>query len=107
MPFDKTTASERTSHQRYENMVRGKHKPCTSLEHSSGRYLMITFLLRYRRKPYRGAVSSYCAMALRTSTIPPFPLPRSSTSSRLAYLSRNLFHRHDKISVSLKNEYNG
>lgn len=29
-------------------------------------------------------------MALRTSTIPPFPLPKISTSSLEAYLSRNL-----------------
>jgi hypothetical protein len=33
----------------------------------------------------------YWAMLLRISTMPPLPRPSSSTSSRLAYLSKNLF----------------
>lgn len=59
-------------------------------EQPSGRYLIKTFLLRYLKKPYRGLVSSYSATLFRTSTIPPDPRCRSSTSSRLAYLRRNL-----------------
>lgn len=51
---------------------------------------MTTFLRRYLRNPYRGDVSSYWAILFRISTMPPLPRPRSSTSSRLAYFSRNL-----------------
>lgn len=56
---------------------------------------MITFLRRYRRRPNNGDVSSYEAMLLRMSTVPPLPLARTSTSSRLVYLSRNLYGGHD------------
>lgn len=49
-----------------------------------------TFLRRYLRKPYRGDVSSYSAMAFWISGMPPLPRPSRSTSSRLAYLRRNL-----------------
>lgn len=49
-----------------------------------------TFLRRYLRKPNRGDVSSYSAMAFRISGMPPLPRPSKSTSSRLAYLRRNL-----------------
>lgn len=64
--------------------------PCISREQSSGRYLTMTFLLRYRRKPYSGLSSSKPAMTFRISTMPPFPFSSSSTSSRLEYLRRNL-----------------
>jgi hypothetical protein len=64
--------------------------PCISLEQSSGRYLMMTLRRLYLRNPYNGDFSSYWAMLLRISTMPPLPRPSSSTSSREAYLSRNL-----------------
>lgn len=67
------------------------HPPWIKREQSSGRYLISTFLLRYLRKPKRGDVSSYSDMAFRISDTPPLPRPSSSTSSRLAYLRRNLF----------------
>jgi hypothetical protein len=75
--------------------------PCTNREHSSGRYLIKTFLLLYRRNPNSGDVSSYWAIAFRISTIPPFPRPSTSTSSRLAYFRRNLFQGEKKISIRL------
>ena len=53
---------------------------------------MMTFLRLYRRKPYRGDLSSYWAMLLRISTMPPLPRPSISSSSRLAYFRRNLVH---------------
>jgi hypothetical protein len=59
---------------------------------------MMTFRRLYLRKPYSGDFSSYCAMLLRISTMPPLPRPNSSTSSRLAYLSRNLFRTHGQHS---------
>lgn len=64
--------------------------PCTNLVHSSGTYLMTTFLRLYLRKPNRGDSSSYPAIAFRISTIPPLPRPSRSTSSRETYLRRNL-----------------
>ena len=61
-----------------------------SLEQSSGMYLMMTLLRRYRRKPYKGCGSSYCEMAFRISTMPPVPRLSRPTSSREVYLRRNL-----------------
>lgn len=66
------------------------HLPLMSLEQSSGMYLMMTLLRRYRKKPYKGDGSSYRAMAFRISTIPPVPRPSRPTSSREVYLRRNL-----------------
>lgn len=59
---------------------------------------MMTFRRLYLRKPYSGDLSSYCAMLLRISTMPPLPRPNSSTSSRLAYFSKNLFRNHGQHS---------
>ena len=74
----------------FDSVSQRRNSPCTSLEHSSGTYLMTTFLLLYRRNPNSGEGSSYCAIEFRISTIPPFPRPSSSTSSRDTYLRRNL-----------------
>lgn len=53
-------------------------------------YLRRTFRLLYLKKPNNGDVSSYCSILDRISTTPLLPLAKTSTSSRLAYLSRNL-----------------
>jgi hypothetical protein len=66
------------------------YSPLISREQSSGMYLIMTLLRRYRRKPYNGSGSEYCAMAFRISTMPPEPLASSPTSSREVYLRRNL-----------------
>lgn len=79
---------------------RKKGSPCTNLEHSSGTYLITTFLLLYRRNPNNGEGSSNCAIAFRISTIPPFPRPDNSISSLEAYLRRNLRVVHVSICPS-------
>lgn len=53
-------------------------------------YFRSTFRLLYLRKPNSGEGSSYFSISDRISGTPPVPLARISTSSRLAYLSRNL-----------------
>lgn len=56
-----------------------------------------TFRRRYRTKPYSGDASSYWAMAPRASGAPPVPRASTSTTSREAYLSRNLDGAHQHL----------
>ena len=65
--------------------------PKSSREVPSGTYLRTTFLLRYCTKPYNGDCSPYRSTAPLTSTRPPTPFPKRSTSARPAYLRRNLY----------------
>lgn len=68
----------------------GASLPCSSLDVPSGTYLSMTFLLRYWTKPYTGDFSSYCSIAILTSTTPPVPLCRRLTVFLVTYFNRNL-----------------
>lgn len=78
----------------YIAQYQGFYLPCNSRDVPSGMYLIKIFRRRYSKKPYSGDFSSYCATAPRASAAPPVPRASTSTASREAYLSRNLYARH-------------
>ena len=79
------------------------HSPCNSREVPSGTYFKMIFLRRCCSMPYSGDFSSYFSTAPLTSCTPPTPFCSSSTVSRLAYLSKNLYPDSQRICCWLWN----